>query len=140
DQDGSSITRKIEQALSKDPTLEVKSPALEEARTSVRSGKITAAVVFPKGFGDAAGRAFFRGENKPEIQLLYDPSHGPDVAMVRGMMTQHLMEVVSSEAFSGESSSRLLADTLRDVQSSKWPNPADQTALVVMLQGVSQWN
>ena len=27
------------------------------------------------GFGDAAGRAFFAGRDRPEVELLYDPSH-----------------------------------------------------------------
>jgi ABC-2 type transport system permease protein len=140
DQDGGPIIRKIAESLSKDPVLEIKPYAIEEARASVRSGKTTVAAVIPKSFGDAAARAFLRGANKPEIQFLYDPSHGADVSMVRGIMMQHVMEVVSSEAMSGDTSSRLMEEALRDVQSARGMNPADQKALLGMLQGVGQWN
>jgi ABC-2 type transport system permease protein len=140
DRDQTPLIRKIVDALAKDPTLDVQSRTFEEAEAGVRSGKTTVAAVIPKGFADAAGKAFFRGENKPEVQLLYDPSHGAEVGMVRGIMTQHLMEVISQEVFSGNNSSKLVDDALRDVQSARGMNPDDQKALVGMLQGVGQWN
>ena len=45
----------------KDKNLAVRSLPLEQARDSVRRGNDTVAVVIPAGFGDAAGKAFFRG-------------------------------------------------------------------------------
>jgi ABC-2 type transport system permease protein len=140
DQDATAVSRKIVEAVGKDPAIEVQ-PALplEEVQAKVRGGKTTVAAVIPKGFGDAAGRAFFRGEGKPEIQLLYDPSHGTELAMIRGMLTQHVMEIVSSEAMGGESSQKLVEDAAREVASSGM-TPGDRKALVDMLQGVSQWN
>ena len=140
DQDGTAVTRKLIDALGKDAALAVTPRDFQEAEGSVRAGKTTVAAVLPKGFADAAGRAFFRGEAKPEIQLLYDPSHGAEMAMVRGILTQHVMEVVSSEVFGGPSSQKLVDDALRDVQSAQGMNTADQKALLDMLQGVGKWN
>ena len=114
--------------------------ALDAAEASVRAGKTTVAAVLPKGFADTAGRAFFRGGDRPQIQLLYDPSHGAEMAMVRGILTQHVMEVVSSDVFSGDNSQKLVADALRDVQTSRGMDGADQQALIDMLQGVGKWN
>ena len=74
--------------------------SLDDARAAVRAGKTTVAAVIPPGFGERAVRSLFRGPVQPEIELLYDPSHAPELAMVRGVLTQHVMEVVSAEAAS----------------------------------------
>ena len=139
-QDDSEVSRKVIAALAADAALDVKSRALEEAREPVRGGKITVAAVIPPGFAERAGKSFFRGGDKPEIQLLYDPSHATEVQVVRGVLMQHVMEVVSREAMGGPSSQRLLDDALRDLDKSKGMKPADQAALRRMLQGVGEWN
>ena len=100
----------------------------------MRGGKTTVAAVIPPGFAERAGKSFFRGGDKPEIQLLYDPSHATEVQVVRGVLTQHVMEVVSREAMGGPSSQRLLDDALRDLDKSTGMKPADQAALRRMLQ------
>lgn len=139
DQDGSAISKRVVAALSGDKALDVKSRALGEARDAVRGGKTTVAAIFPPGFGEAAAKSFFRSENKPEIQLLYDPSHAAELAMVRGILTQHVMEVVSSEALAGANSQQYLNDAMRDVGASGM-NATDRSALLGMLQSVGKWN
>jgi len=103
DRDSGPIAKRVVAALSGDEALEVKPAELEKAREAVRTGKSTVAVVVPEGFGDRAASAFFRGENRPELELLYDPSHATELAMLRGILTQHVMESVSAEVFSGPS-------------------------------------
>ena len=71
DRDGSAISKRVVAALSGDRALEVKSRALEEARAAVRGGKTAVAAILPPGFGEGAAKSFFRGADKPEIQLLY---------------------------------------------------------------------
>ena len=71
--------------------------------------------------------------------MLYDPSHATEVQVVRGVLMQHVMEVVSRETLGGPSSQRLLDDALRDLDKSGM-KPADQAALRRMLQGVGEWN
>jgi ABC-2 type transport system permease protein len=139
-QDDSEVSRKVIAALGSDAALDVKSRSLEEARESVRGGKTTVAAVFPPGFAERAGKSFFRGGDKPEIQLLYDPSHATEVQVVRGVMTQHVMEVISREAMGGPTSQHLLDDALRDLDKSTGMKPADQAALRRMLQSVGDWN
>jgi len=140
DHDNSATTRKLVAAMASDSTLAVNARSLEEAEAGVRAGKTTVAAVLPQGFGAAAGTAFFRGTGKPEIQMLYDPSHSAEMAMVRGIFTQHAMEVVSSEVFTGEGSQKLVTDALRDVQGAQGMQPGDRTALLGMLQSVGNWN
>jgi ABC-2 type transport system permease protein len=138
-QDDNEISRKVVAALAADAALDVKSPTLSEARELVRGGKTTVAAVIPAGFAERAARSFFRSGDKPEIQLLYDPSHATELQVVRGVLTQHVMEVVSREAMGGPSSQRLVDDALRDLAKSGLKT-ADQAALRRMLQGVGEWN
>ena len=63
----------------------------------------------------------------------------PEVQVVRGVLMQHVMEVVSRETLGGPSSQRLLDDALRDLASSGMKT-SDQAALRRMLQGVGEWN
>ncbi len=139
-QDDGAISKRVFAALAADKALETKPADLEKAREAVRTGKSAIAVVVPVGFSDRAATAFFRGENRPEVELLYDPSHATELAMVRGMLTQHVMEAVSGEMFSGPTSQKYVDDSLRDVQASPGLKPEDRKALVDLLQGVRSWN
>jgi ABC-2 type transport system permease protein len=139
-QDNSEVSRKVVAALAADAALDVKSLALGEAREMVRGGKITVAAVIPSGFAERAGKSFFRGGDKPQIQLLYDPSHSTELQVVNGVLMQHVMEVVSRESMSGTSSQRLMEDSLRDLDQSPNMKPADKAALRRMLQSVGEWN
>jgi ABC-2 type transport system permease protein len=139
-QDPSEASRKVVAALAADPALDVKNLALEEARELVRGGKTTVAAVIPPGFAGRAGKSFFRGGGKPEIQLLYDPSHNAELQMVRGVLMQRVMEVVSRETLSGAGSERLMEDSLRDLDRAPDVKPADKAALRRVLEGVGEWN
>ncbi len=139
-QDTSEVSRKVVAALGADAMLDVKSFALGEARELVRGGKMTVAVVIPSGFAERAGKSFFRGGDKPRIQLLYDPSHNAELQVVNGVLMQHVMEVVSRESMSGTGSERLMEDALRDLGQSKTMKPGDKTALRRMLESVGEWN
>src|SRR6202162_6413607 len=86
DQDGSGISRGLITQLASDKYLDVKPSTLDAAREAVRKGKATAAIVIPKDFGNDAGHALFSGANetgagKPELGLLYDPSHNTELGM-----------------------------------------------------------
>src|SRR5467141_2649314 len=103
DQDGSPISRGIIAQLSGDKNLDVKPSTPDEARELVRKGKATVAIVIPKEFGTEAGHALFAGGKKPEISLLYDPSHAIELGMVQGILSGAVMQAVSKEMFSGPS-------------------------------------
>lgn len=102
DQDGSTISRAVTTGLASEAALEVRPASPDAARDAVRSGRAAVAVVLPSGFGSAARGALFRATGKPEVPLLYDPSHSAERALVRGLLTQHAMQAVSREAFSRE--------------------------------------
>src|SRR5262249_15212975 len=87
------------------------------------------------GFGDAAGSAFFAGRNKPELDLLYDPSRSAELAMVRGILTEHVMRAVSQEVLSGASGARIVQDTLARLDTLSL-SPDDRRALQDLLRSV----
>ena len=140
DGDGSAISRAIASGLAGDTSLEVAGGTAEDAREAVRRGKATVAVLIPPGFGDAAGQAFFGGAKKPALELLYDPSHAMELAMVRGVLTQHVMQAVSAEMFGGDQGRRLTEQSLDRLATDGSGMPeADRKALGDMLSSVNRW-
>ena len=106
--DHSAIAQKIGAGLKLDGTLQVQELTLAEAQDKVRKGTLNAAIVIPAGFGAAAGAALFGAHDKPEIPIYYDPSQNAVLAMVKGMLTLQVMQVVSAEVF-GEASANSAA-------------------------------
>jgi ABC-2 type transport system permease protein len=133
DQDGSAVTKAIVTAVAADKTLQVTIPTAEAARESVKRGDVTVAVIIPAGFGEASGLAFFGGGAKPDVSVLYDPSHRAEMALVRGLMTQHVMEAVSREMFGGASGRQLADQALSNLDKSGMPE--SQRALLRELLG-----
>src|ERR1700720_2356041 len=101
DQDGSDISRGLITQLGSDKNLDVKPSALDAAREAVRKGKATVAIVIPKDFGKDAGRALFTAASKPQLDVLYDPSHNVELGMVKGILAGAVMQTVSKERFTG---------------------------------------
>lgn len=140
DQDGSAISREIASGLTADKNLEVKPSSLEQAREAVRKGKAMVAFVIPKDFGADAGRAFFNSAaRKPEIGVLYDPSHGAEMSMVQGILTGHVMEAVSKEMFSGQTGSDTKRETLAQLDQSGMP-AEQKKSLRELLHGIEGLN
>ncbi|MBI2789994.1 MAG: ABC transporter permease, partial [Elusimicrobia bacterium] len=67
----------------------------------VRRGTAMAAVIIPPGFGQEAGRAFFGAPVRPELKFLYDPTRSAELAMVRGIVTEHVMRAISHQLWPG---------------------------------------
>ncbi len=137
DQDGSNISKAIVAGAESDKNLKLAKPTIDEAREAVKKGSTAVAIVIPKGFGDASGQAFFGDGEKPVLTLLHDPSKSTELAMVRGVMTQHVMEAVSQEMFGGDQGRQLIEKTLPQIQASSTMD-ADQKRLLVDMLGSVQ--
>jgi ABC-2 type transport system permease protein len=138
DRDGSTISKAILAGASADRSLQVTTPPAEEAREAVRSGRTAVAVVIPGGFGEAAGAAFFGGGQKPSLDFLYDPSRNVELAMVRGIMTEHVMQAVSREMFGGAQGRALVEKALPQLESSTLPE-TQRRALAQMLRSIQDY-
>jgi ABC-2 type transport system permease protein len=139
DQDDTPITRAIVAGAESDKNLKVERPTEAEARERVRAGRTAVAVVIPKGFGEAAGQAFFGNAEKPTLTLLHDPSKTTELAMVRGVMTQHVMEAVSREMFSGDQGRQLVDKALPEIEASSTMTADQKKLLVEMLGSVQKY-
>jgi ABC-2 type transport system permease protein len=139
DLDGSALSRAVGAKLGEDKLLAVHSDTEAKAREAVKKGKANAAVLLPKGFGDDAGNAFFSSIGKPEVTVLYDPSHGMEMGLVRGLLTQATMEVVSQEMFSGDQGQKAVKRALADLEASR-VRPEEKQPLQDLLRSVDRWN
>lgn len=140
DLDESSVSKAIVKSAQADKNLNVTLSSADQVRDQVRKGEVTVAVIIPKGFGDGAGRAFFRGASvqKPEMDVLFDPSRAVETGMLRGILIQHVMESVSTEMFSGQSGSRFADEALKNLESSSMA-PDRKRLLKEMLTGVQRY-
>jgi ABC-2 type transport system permease protein len=123
-QDSGAISSQIAAGLKTDTSLRVTEMTLAQAETMVRKGAQKVAVVLPAGFGDAAGAALFGAGAKPQIGLLYDPSQQIAMAMVRGILTQHVMQTVSGEMMSGQEGVEFTQQSIRQLD--EQPAPGDK--------------
>ena len=129
--DVSDIGKKIGTGLKADSALQVEELSLAAAQEKVREGKLKAAIVIPAGFGEAAGVAMFGAGATPEIPIFYDPSQAAVLAMVKGMLTQQVMQIVSADMFSGNG---MRALTERYTQAGKAQDPELGTFLASLKQ------
>lgn len=124
-QDGGEVGARIAAALKGDATLRITEMDAAQARQAVAKGSQKAAIVIPAGFGDAAGGAFFGVGAKPAIEILYDPSQQAVLAMVKGMLTQHVMQVVSAEMFGGKTGQAFTDTSIQRLDAGGSNNPED---------------
>lgn len=123
-QDDSNISRQIISGLKADSSLHAVDLTPDEAREQVRKGKLTAAIVIPAGFGQASGSAFFGAAAKPEIAVFYDPTQSAVLAMVKGLLTQQVMQVVSAEMFSGKQGFQFIDQSIAQLDQAAAADPA----------------
>jgi ABC-2 type transport system permease protein len=137
-QDSSVIGRKVGDSLKADANLAVKEMSQQEAQDKVRAGKLMVAVVIPAGFGDAAGQSLFQSGSKPELPLYYDPSQSTVLAMVKGLLTQHVMQGVTGEVMGGTATgAKFTDDSLKKLEAS--PASEDKEALVGLLGSLKKF-
>jgi ABC-2 type transport system permease protein len=134
-QDTSDAGNRIAAGLTSEPNLHVTRMDLAQARDAVRKGRQAVAIVLPAGFAEAAGTAMFSNRAKPEIGLLYDPSQPAVLAMVKGMLTQQVMQVVSAEMFGGALGAKLTERGLQRLDD----NDVQDSALRDMLVAVRKY-
>jgi ABC-2 type transport system permease protein len=138
DQDDSDLSRQIVAGIDKDENLAPQSATLDQARDAVRRGQAVVAVLIPKDFGKQASKALFGPGDKPELLFLYDPTRQAELGMVRGILTQHVMQAVSASTFGGSVDSPALAEMEADVEQAADMPPGLRDALKTMFRELKQ--
>ena len=126
------ISQKIVAGLKSDTSLQIQELNLDAAQDLVRKGKLAVTIVLPDGFGEAAAKAFFNAKGKPDLPMYYDPSQGTVLAMVKGILVQHVMQSVSAEMFSGTSGSKMVEQSIAELDAMPAQN-SDQKELKTFL-------
>jgi ABC-2 type transport system permease protein len=139
DQDGSTLSKSIVADLSADASLAA-SPLPEAlARERVRSGKLRAAIILPRGFGDAAKRALFGQSDKPAIQLLYDPSQSFVRPIIEGLATQYVMQRVTQSLFSANGNTEIIDESIAQVRNNSGLSSDRREDLISLLESVRRY-
>jgi ABC-2 type transport system permease protein len=139
DLDSSPVSERIVSGMKGDTTFEVRTSSEPDAIALVRTGKVRAAIVIPRGFGAAAPRSMFRSDaEKPEIAVHYDPSQAIALTLVKGLLSEHVMKAVSSTAFSPRAGMPLIASARDDVQKSGTIDAEQRRNLVGMFDSIER--
>jgi ABC-2 type transport system permease protein len=101
DLDQSALSREIVKRMASEPTIDVKAATPAEAQEAVRKGKATAALVIPANFGPDTARALLLGGPKPQLGLMFDPSHGVEMRMLQGMLFGAVMQTAGKQLSGG---------------------------------------
>jgi len=117
DQDKSPIAKQVIVSMKEDTALNVLELDETEALTQVQKGKVRAAVVLPPKFGELASSAMFSANAKPEVKIHFDPTQSIALAMVRGMLSQHVMKAVT-QSMMGTGGTKMIAGVRADVLAS----------------------
>jgi ABC-2 type transport system permease protein len=127
DLDRSALSAAVVAGLAADTTLTLSPLPEAEAASAVTGGKLAAAIVLPAGLGEQAPGALFGAADKPEIVLRHDPSQPMALAVVQGLLAQHVTAAVGQAVFGGQGAtdSRWLGD-LRSAVDGNDAMPADQ--------------
>lgn len=139
DSDGSGVSKAVVSGLAADKLLDVKPADETAARHTVRRGKAAAAVILPKGFGDAAVRAFFGTSAPPEVTLLSDPSRSVEAGLVRGLLAEKIFRESARETFGGAGGRRMLGESLEQLRKDPAAGGAQHGDLVKLLEEITRW-
>lgn len=99
DLDRSELSGRVVAALRGDRAFAITEVGADEAEALVRAGKHRAAIVLPANFGVQLANALFGAGAKPVITLHVDPSQSMVMPLVRGLLSQHVMQQATRAMF-----------------------------------------
>lgn len=140
DRDDSAVSRRVVAGLKAEHSLDLRQlePALAEQ--AVRSGKVRAVLVIPPGFGAAAARSMIGVGARPVMDIRYDPSQAMALAVVKGLLTQQVMQQVAGDfiAPSGGMADQALGEARARVQQSQGLTEEERGDVARLLEAVDR--
>jgi ABC-2 type transport system permease protein len=109
DLDHGDITQRVVAAMKSDTAFDIRETPEAAAQEMVKKGEVRASVVIPAGFGEQLLGAVFNPDRKPVIAVHYDPSQSMTLAVVNGLLVQHVLEGLAQSALRGGAGGTLLA-------------------------------
>jgi ABC-2 type transport system permease protein len=109
DLDHSEVSTRVLAAMQSDSAFDIQELDEAAAGALVKHGKVRASVVIPQGFGERMIAAIFDPARKPAIAVHYDPSQSMTLAVVNGLLVQHVLEGLAQSALNGGAGAQLLS-------------------------------
>lgn len=111
DEDGTAQSRAFVDTLAASESLDVARLTREDALEAVRTGGRMAAIVLPRGFGDARERLFVG--TPPTVDVWVDPSREAEAGLLEGVLMQHGAEALQ-ELFNDPARSQVRVRSMLD--------------------------
>jgi ABC-2 type transport system permease protein len=126
DEDGSAEAARLVSRLQAESGLEISSASRVEATRLVRQGKRSAAVIVPKGYGEASNRLFHGAPARLELEV--DPARSAEGSMIAGILTGAAMQSMQ-DLFTDPSRTRSMVDrTLQELSTAPPGKRRDEIA------------
>ena len=138
DLDQTAMSKRIVAAMSADEAFDVQPLAADAAADAVRRGKLRAVVTLPEHFAAEAPRALFGRRVKPVIDVQYDPSQAVTLQLIQGLLTQHVVQGVTQDAFSPGGGPGITADARDDVVNSRSLPETSQKDLLALFDSIDR--
>ena len=124
DEDRTAESARLVERLIATAGLQISTASHEEATRLVRQGKRSAAVIVPKGYGEAADRIFHGAPRRLELEV--DPARTAEGSMLEGILTGAAMQSMQ-ELFTDPARTRTMVDrSLEDLEAA--PDSPDRDA------------
>ncbi len=107
DEDGTSEAARLVSRLQAESGLQISSATREEATRLVRQGKRSAAVIVPRGYGEASTRLFHGAPARLELEV--DPARTAEGSMIAGILTGAAMQSMQ-DLFTDPARTRAMVD------------------------------
>jgi ABC-2 type transport system permease protein len=95
DEDMSEFSGSFVSKLKSDEALEIVQQSRDEAIEQVRKGKVSAAVILKKGFGDGFEALF--NEDEPKLEIAADPSRKMESGYLQGLLAKAQFEALGDK-------------------------------------------
>jgi ABC-2 type transport system permease protein len=141
DNDKSVLSQKVITALQTETMLKIVSTTEVIARERVRKGEVSVAVILPVGLGKAGSSGFFgppSTDPKPVVSLLFDPVKNVEVEMVRGLLTQHVLQTTAQSAFASDNVATNTKTQLDALKTNTTMAPKEKQNLTDLLSSVQK--
>jgi len=125
DEDRTAESTRLVERLTATAGLQITTASREEATRLVRQGKRSAAVIVPKGYGEAADRIFHGAPRRLELEV--DPARTAEGSMLEGILTGAAMQGMQ-ELFTDPARTRTMVDrSLGDLETAPESAAKDST-------------
>jgi ABC-2 type transport system permease protein len=97
-------------------------------------------LTLPKGFGQSATRALFGNGERPVIDIRYDPSQAMAMAVVKGLLTQQVMQHVFGGLTGqvGDSAEQVMGEARASVERAAALSPTQRGDLTQMFDSIDK--